>query len=182
MAATICWRNAAIVAAGFGLDFDAVGDDVRGLAAVDEADVARAAVAVFFDQAVPAVAHQPGDGQRRDRDGADALLRRHAGVGREPVDFDLQPIAAGGCNGEFLGRAAVPVERQSRLAQQRKLCVLRAVQADFFLHGKKESQRRMRQAPRQDFQRRVQHHGHARAIIGPQARGRIGRSGRRLPF
>ena len=76
------------------------------------------------DQAVPAVADQPGDGQRSDGDRADALLRRHAGMGRQALDLDLQAISAGGGDGDFLGRAAVPIEGQRRLAEQAQLHVI----------------------------------------------------------
>ena len=71
-----------------------VGHDVRRLAALDDADVARAGVPSFCDQSVPAVLHQVGDGERRDGDRADALLRAIAGVAGEAVDFDRHAIAA----------------------------------------------------------------------------------------
>ena len=107
-----------IVAAGLGLERDAVGDDVGRFAAVDEADVAGAAVLALFDQAVPAVAGQVGDGQRGDGDGADALLRADAGVAGEPFDVDHHPIAAGRADRHLFARAAVPVEAHRRLAEQ----------------------------------------------------------------
>ena len=75
-----------IVAAGFGAESHVVGDDIGRLAALNHADVARAGVPSFYDQPVPAVLHQVGDRQRRDRDRADALGRVLAGVAGEAVE------------------------------------------------------------------------------------------------
>ena len=62
-----------------------------------------------------------------------------------PVDLDLQAIAASGGDGDAIGRAAIPIERQLRLAQQGQLRVVGPVQPDLFLDRKKEGQRRVRQ-------------------------------------
>ena len=72
------------MAAGFGLEHDVIGHDVRGLAAVNHAHVAGALAAVLLDQPVPAFAHQLGDRQRSDGDRADPLFRRSAGMAASP--------------------------------------------------------------------------------------------------
>ena len=65
-----------VVAAGFGADVNFRSDDVRGLAALDYADVRRAAARRLFDLAQPALAVQVGDCQRGDGDCADAPFGR----------------------------------------------------------------------------------------------------------
>ena len=141
-----------IVAAGFGLQLYAIGDDVRRLAAVDEADVARAAPLPLGDLPVPALFVQTGDRQRRDGDRAHALLRRNARMAGQALHFDFHPIAAGRADRDSFRRAAVPVERQLRIAQQFQIGVSRAVQADLFLNRPEKRQRRMRQLVSQDGQ------------------------------
>src|SRR5262249_39105419 len=127
-----------VMAAGFGFEFDAVGDDVGGPTAADEADIAGAAAAAFDDLPVPTVFVQPGDGQGGDADGTDAQLGCNAGVAGEAFDFDFHPIAAGGADGYFFSGASVPVKGQFWIAQQFHVGVAHPVQANFLLDGPEE--------------------------------------------
>ena len=58
-----------------------------------------------------------GDRKGGDRDSADPLLRGSAGVAGDSLNVDLKPVAAGRADGQLVGRAAVPIERQRRFAQ-----------------------------------------------------------------
>ena len=95
-------------------DLDAVGHHVGGGAAVDDADIARAAAVTLLDQTVPAAAHEVGDRERRDGDGAHAVLGVHAGVAGDAVDGDCHAISAGCAERQAVCRAAVEIERQLR--------------------------------------------------------------------
>ena len=57
-----------IVAAGLDPQLGRLGDDIRGGAGMDDADIARPPLPLLLDQAVPAVLDEVGDGQARDRD------------------------------------------------------------------------------------------------------------------
>ena len=127
-----------VVAAGFGFEFNTIGDDVGRSAAVDVADVAGAAAAASDDLPVPAFIVQPGDGQGRDADGADSELWGDAGVAGQAFDFDFHPIAAGGADGYFFSGAPVPVKGEFWIAQELHVSMPHSVQANFLLDGPEE--------------------------------------------
>ena len=163
------------MAARFGADFHVVGDHVRRLAAVNYADVAGARLPSLFNRSVPAILHQVGDGERRDGDGADAVLRLAAGVTGDAVNIDCHSVAAGRADGDLGGRAAVEVERQFRFAQGAEPGQPGAVQADFFLHRPQQRQRRMGDAAAQQRHRRRQQGTGTGAVVGAQTGFRVGR-------
>ena len=91
-------------------------------------------------------------------------------------DFDRHAERAGRADGELVGRAAVPVERQRGEPNRRQIGEVGAVQADFLLHRPEEHQRRVRQFASHDLQGRGQNDGASRPIVGAQARSFVGRA------
>ena len=115
-----------------------------------------------------------GDGQARDRDRRDPLLRGDAGVARQPLDCDIHPVAAGSADGDLLDGAAVEIEGQSGLAEIDGGDIPGPVQAHLLLDPEQERQRRGGEAAPQDLQRRRQHDADPGPVVGPQPRGRVG--------
>ena len=142
---------------------------------MDDADVAGAAAAALFDLAEPMLAMQTGDGQRRDGDGVDPLFGNHPGVTGPAGDVDLHAIPAGGADGHFVDGAAVEVEGQGWLSQDAERAETGAVEADFFLHGPEEDQRRMGQAAAEEGDGGRENGGRAGAVVGPQGGVLVGR-------
>ena len=158
-----------VVAARLGPYRGLLRNHVGGLAGVDHAHVAGAAVAFLLDLAVPAAAIQVGDGARRDGDGAYAALGGGAGVAGHATHLDLQAVGTGGADHQARSAAPVPVEGQTRIAQERLRHPLRAVQADFLLHEPAERDRWVRQSALGDFQRGGEQCGAGGAVVGAEA-------------
>jgi hypothetical protein len=90
-------------------------------------------VAVFLDEAVPAVGCEFGNRKGGDGDRADALFGMVSGVGGEAVDFDRHAVTSGGADFQNAGIAAVEVEREFWFAELRDPHVASAEKAGFFL-------------------------------------------------
>ena len=165
-----------IVAARLGAQRGAVGYHVGGVAGAERPHVAGAAAALLLDLAMPAAAVQVGDGARRNGNGAHAPLRRGAGVAGQALHFDLHAVGAGGAHHQVGRAAAVPVEGQPRIAQERLGHALRTLQADFLLHEPAEGDRRVRQAALGDLQRRGQQRGAGGAVVGAETGSAAGRA------
>src|SRR6185312_5789205 len=76
-----------IEAAGLGFYFHPVGDDIGGLAPVDDANIGRGFV-------IDSAELHAGDGVGRDFDGADTRLRPHTGVGLPAVNYGFDAVVA----------------------------------------------------------------------------------------
>ena len=168
-----------VVAAAFTFDLDPIGDDVRRLASMDDAEIRCTIISTFADFAVPAAGDEVVNAQSRHGYGTHAALGGPARMAGDAVQRHVDRAAAGGCPRDAMRSAAVPIPGQLRLAKPIDVDKPRAEQAEFFLHGEEEREWRMRQLPFKDFQRRGQHDGHARAIVGPQAGLRVRRLDKR---
>ena len=98
------------------------------------------------------------------------------GMAGQSEDVHDHPVAAGGADREFRRRAAVKVEGQTGISQERLAEMPSALQTDFLLDEPTECQGWMGQTPLDDLQRRVQQHGTAGPVIGSEPRARIGRA------
>ena len=150
-----------------------LGHHVGRTAGLDHTHVARAPLAVFHHEPVPAVFDERRDRQRSDRDRRHALLRGHTRMARNPFDGDVHAVAARRADRDLLDGAAVEVEGQLRLAEVGGLGEPRPVEADLLLDCEEEGQRRMRQLAFQDFDRGGEHDRAAGAVISAEPRGRV---------
>ncbi len=85
-------------------------DDVGGIPAVNDADIAGPAVMAFPDLAVPSVALEIGDRPGRDPDCTDTFFGADRGVAGDPVKIDLHLDGAGRPDNDLAGFVAVVVE------------------------------------------------------------------------
>ena len=146
-----------------------VGDDVRGIAAGDDADVAGSGAAIFLNEAVPAVLVEVCDGDGRNGDCADAFFGPVAGVAGEAFDLDRHAVAAGGTDAEYSGRPAIEIKGERGLAEFGESHEARAEQADFFFDGPEEGERRVGQLVAVDIEDGGEQDGGAGAVVGAEA-------------
>ena len=162
------------MAAGLGTDVNLRSNDIRGLAAVDYANIRRAAARRLFDFSQPALAVQIGNCQRSDRDRADAPFRPYAGMTGRTRNRNRKAIAAGGPDGDLVRRSAVEVESQLWPAEHADRAIPGAVEPDFLLHGPEECQRPVFRFFGQNVQGGCQDRGRAGTVIGAQSRLLVG--------